>query len=155
MPKTKQEAADYLQVKPRTLELYTQQGRLSVTYAKGKRGRVAQYDDGELEALKLQLEQETPYPQRGALIAIPHTSITTNDQERLFTLLSALAPKPSGSVSIPIADKLLLSISEASALAGLSRAELRQAIKDKKLQAITRRGFKIKRSDLDTFIKEL
>lgn len=158
MAKTKQEAAELLGVKPRTLELYTQQGRLSVKYVKGQRGRMAQYDEAELETLKLALEKEadSAYPQRGALIAKPHAGIARRDPEQLLQLLSAaLISRPEASPPVPIAEKLMLSIVEAAALTGLSRAELREAIRDRKLQAIRRRGFKIKRSDLDSFIKKL
>jgi excisionase family DNA binding protein len=159
MTKTKREAADFLGVKPRTLELYTQQGRLSVKYGKGQRGRVAQYDETELETLKHDLEQEaeTAYPHRGALIAKPHAGIATgSDSEQILKLLSAaLSSRQDGPPVVPIAEKLMLTIAEAAALAGLSRVELRAAIKEKKLQAIRRRGFKIKRADLDSFIKNL
>jgi excisionase family DNA binding protein len=57
---------------------------------------------------------------------------------------------------VPVADKLLLKLDEASALTGLSRGILRQAIKDRKLKArIIGRGWRVKRDDLDVYVKKL
>jgi excisionase family DNA binding protein len=58
--------------------------------------------------------------------------------------------------SVPVADKLLLSLEECQTLTGLSRATLRSAIDDGALKArIIGRGFKIKRADLDKYISKL
>jgi excisionase family DNA binding protein len=57
---------------------------------------------------------------------------------------------------LSIADKLTLSLVEASQLSGLSRNHLRQAIEDKKLRArIIGRGWRVKREDLDAYVKKL
>ncbi|HEY9299382.1 MAG TPA: helix-turn-helix domain-containing protein, partial [Phormidium sp.] len=58
--------------------------------------------------------------------------------------------------SVPVADKLLLTISEAQSLTGLSREFLREAIASGELKAkVIGRGWRIKRLDLDKFIDEL
>jgi excisionase family DNA binding protein len=55
-----------------------------------------------------------------------------------------------------LAEKLTLSLVEASQLSGLSRNHLRQAIEDKKLRArIIGRGWRVKREDLDAYVKKL
>jgi excisionase family DNA binding protein len=64
--------------------------------------------------------------------------------------------KPDAKDSVPLADKLTLNLVEASALAGLSRGFLMDAIKGKKLKAAKRgRGWNVKRSDLDAFIAKV
>jgi excisionase family DNA binding protein len=63
-------------------------------------------------------------------------------------------PRKSGSVEI--ADKPLLKLDEAAALTGLSRQILRDAIRAEELKAkLIGRAYRIKRDDLDEFIKNL
>jgi excisionase family DNA binding protein len=55
-----------------------------------------------------------------------------------------------------VAAKLLLTLSECQTLTGLSRAVLREAIETKKLKAkLIGRSFRIKRPDLEAFVKAL
>jgi excisionase family DNA binding protein len=55
-----------------------------------------------------------------------------------------------------LAHKLTLSLVEASQLSGLSRNHLREAIEDRKLKArIIGRGWRVKRDDLDAYVKKL
>jgi excisionase family DNA binding protein len=50
----------------------------------------------------------------------------------------------------------MLTLQEAAALSNLSRAHLRQAIRCGKLKAkIIGRGWRIKRADLDTYVRAL
>jgi len=57
---------------------------------------------------------------------------------------------------VRLTDKLTLSLTEAALLSGLSRNHLRQAIEDKKLRArIIGRGWRVKREDLDAYVKKL
>lgn len=63
MNMTKQEAAEFLGVKSRTIEHYAKQGRLSVAYTRGTRGQVATYNEEELKKLREELQQPA-YPQR-------------------------------------------------------------------------------------------
>jgi excisionase family DNA binding protein len=57
---------------------------------------------------------------------------------------------------VPVADKIMLTLAEAAALTNLSRNHLRAAIGEKKLKArIIGRGFRVKRSDLDAYVKKL
>ncbi len=58
--------------------------------------------------------------------------------------------------AVPIADKIILTLAEASALTNLSRNHLRQAIEEKKLRArIIGRGRRVKRDDLDAYVRKL
>lgn len=59
---------------------------------------------------------------------------------------------------VPIADRLTLSLVEASKLSGLSIAALREAVHAGRLKGKMikgRRGFTVKRTDLEAFIKKL
>ncbi len=98
---------------------------------------------------------------------------SVTDDERLLMMAALMAeqmmkrlppmlpPAPNGdaapaSVAVPVADKLTLSLVEASQLSGLSRGHLREAIQAKKLKArIIGRGWKVKRDDLDLYVKKL
>lgn len=61
-----------------------------------------------------------------------------------------------GGVVVPVADKLLLTLAEASALTGLSRGTLRAAIDSRQLKArIVGRAWRVKRVDLDVYVKKL
>ena len=53
----KKEAAEYLGVSTRLVERYASQGRLKVTYVRGKTGREAQFEESDLEQFKSELEQ--------------------------------------------------------------------------------------------------
>jgi excisionase family DNA binding protein len=66
------------------------------------------------------------------------------------------SPNLANGPGVPLAEKLTLSLVEASQLSGLSRNHLRQAIEDKKLRArIIGRGWRVKRDDLDAYVKKL
>jgi excisionase family DNA binding protein len=70
-------------------------------------------------------------------------------------LKDAVAPKQKSGL-VEIADKPLLKLDEAAALTGLSRQILRKAIDSEELKAkLIGRAYRIKRDDLDEFIKNL
>ena len=163
----KEDAATFLGVSVRALQRYAAQGKLSVTYTRGTRGQVAQFNEDELKAFKQQLAQPA-YPQRPTVTGEPYDKpglqavapVTASSLvpiaigERLITALEQL--QPNGHVTISLGDKLTLSLKEASLLAGLSRSFLLDAIHDKKLKAAKRgRGWNIKRADLDLYVKKL
>ena len=56
----KAEACQFLKVSERSLARYAAQGKIGVTYQKGKRGNVALYDDEDLKRLKEELSQPIP-----------------------------------------------------------------------------------------------
>src|SRR5688572_16772273 len=59
----KEEAAKFLGVSVRTLELYTQQSRIGGHYEKGKTRPVLVYDEAEVKRFKAELEGQN-YPHR-------------------------------------------------------------------------------------------
>jgi excisionase family DNA binding protein len=121
------------------------------------------FSEGELQHLMEKIEGLAPVADSAdtsgekALVPIaPAPGVL----ERLAAALEALRPvaqAPAPKVSIAdAAHKLLLSLPEAAALSGLSRNHLRQAIKDRSLKSRKiGRGWRIKRADLDAYVRKL
>ncbi|BAZ71369.1 hypothetical protein NIES4106_61660 (plasmid) [Fischerella sp. NIES-4106] len=177
----KQEAADYLGVSVRALERYVQQGRISVRYEKGKTRPTANFDQTELEAFKVELNQPTIKPAvetRQTPPNIEPRQISTDQHqqtdkpvlysgeisefgeigviEKLSSIIESLLGRADNQPTVPIADKLLLTMTEAQALTGLSRECLRDAINEGKLKAkMIGRSWRIKRSDLEKYVAGL
>ena len=165
----KKQAAKFLGVSPRTLERYTTQKKLGVTYKQGKTAAEAVYDEAELRRFKDALENKTfptrpavepPGEDMQALVASARdtglTEAVGGFRNDLISALEALRPNSADSRSVPIADKIILTLAEASALTNLSRNHLRQAIEEKKLRArIIGRGWRVKREDLDAYVRKL
>jgi excisionase family DNA binding protein len=157
----KEAAAKILGVSTRTLQRYTTQGKISVTYRHGKTGAEADYDESELQRFKKQQESTTYQPaqpaaneQSQALAPIQIPTTTIAGAERLAAVLELLQQPPNRQ-SVPIESKLTLSLIEAATLAGLSRHHLLGAIKEKKLKARKiGRGWRMKRADLDSYIQK-
>jgi excisionase family DNA binding protein len=177
----KKDAAEFLGVSVRAVERYTQQGKLSVTYAKGRTRPVAEYRQEELDALRAEITANL-YHQRpahekpnfanpeqggGVVATAPTQALQRASSEQgmqAFALMVADALREAqahangtgGAVSVSIGDKLMLSIDEAAALAGVSANHIYVAIRAGKLKAkIVGRGWRVKRPDLDDYVKKL
>ncbi len=177
----KQEAADFLGVSVRALERYVQQGRVSVRYEKGKTRPTARFDPTELEALKAELNQSSykpaieshqtqedesspVEPPKSRQIATASsnwedTGLVQADIgviERLSGVIELLLKRGEAQPTVPIEAKILLTLSEAQALTGLSRQILLDAINQGKLNAkVIGKTWRIKRTDLDQYISTL
>jgi excisionase family DNA binding protein len=142
----KKETAEMLDVSTRLVEKYASQGWLGqVRYIRGKTGKRADYEPEAVERLKLELES-------------PDTAIATRSPDaRLFvaSLVEALASREQQhSASVRTSEKLFLTKEEARQLSGLPMRELDEAIKAGTLRVKrVGRSDKIKRTDLDEFIK--
>jgi len=164
----KAEAAAYLNVSTRAVERYTAKGKLTPIYEKGRTGLAPIYDKAQLDELKAEMSvppaaQVRPDKPDGrdkgdtagksTALAIPRFSKSESLAEFVAAIEQArMQARPFA----PLEAKLTLSLSEASALSGLSRNHLRQAIEDKKLKArIIGRGWRVKREDLDAYVKKL
>jgi excisionase family DNA binding protein len=178
----KKEVAELLNISTRLVERYASEGRLGeVTYVRGKTGKQAEYARAEVERLKAELEtvdRALPANSADAGLVGP---LATRQGERLLDLLSSidnrLATQADNFSDLKeghplfelmkefghrrpqlsdLAHKLMLSLDEAAQLAGLSRGHLRAAITEGKLKGrIIGRGFKVKRADLDAYVKKL
>jgi excisionase family DNA binding protein len=162
---TKTEAANALGVSVRTLQRMTGRGEIAVAYTRGKKGDEASYDEAEVERVRDALRTKT-YVSRANTepSSLPATRRDTEEAQLVHSLIERLALLPAGAIASPAApvhtislgDKLTLTLAEASALAGLSRRYLLDAIKAKQLKAAKRgRGWNIKKSDLDKYIRSL
>ncbi len=174
----KREVADELECSTRQVEKYVGLGRLHVIeYVRGKTGREGVYNSAEVAHLKAELERvrnevightaqtALAAPKREAVALVEQLTASLdrqhNDAERIIAAITSLREAPAqlngeASPGVGITDKLTLSLAEASQLSGLSRRILRQAIEEKKLKArIIGRGWRVKRDDLEAYVKKL
>jgi excisionase family DNA binding protein len=157
----KEAAAKILGVSTRTLQRYTTQNKISVIYRHGKTGAEANYDEDELQRFKEQQNNSTYQPAQApsnegqslALAPIQREGAALAGAAAAAAILERLQPsKP----RVPVESKPLLKLDEASILTGLSRQILREAINANTLKAkIVGRAWRIKRDDLDQFLKKL
>lgn len=166
----KEEAAAYLGISVRTLQRHVQRGEIAVAYVRGRRGDEATFDEAELSRFKKTLDQPT-YVTRATPSVTGGTGGAASSVQALarrddgaawiaeqFSMLLAQGAAMASHARpvVAVADKLTLSLVEAAQLAGLSRGHLREAIHTGKLKArIIGRGFKVKRADLEAYIKKL
>ncbi len=165
---TKEQAAKILKARNvRTVERYAAKGRLSVVYEKGTTRDVPMYDEDEVTRLAAELKNPST-PMRPSIE--PRETVTAiatrgdNTDTRMsahvaFNLLQNLSTIAGTAKAQPQADvgaKIMLTLADAAALSSLSENHLREAIKAKKLKGrIIGKGYKIKRVDLDAYIKKL
>jgi excisionase family DNA binding protein len=160
----KKEVAAFLDISTRLVEKYASEGRLGkITYVRGKTGKQAEYNQDAVEKLKNALESPdtslaTTPPDARLFVAQLVEAMASREQahvEAIRGLLSGNIEEPR-SASVRVSEKILLNLSDCRLLTGLSEGTLRDAIKSKKLKAkIIGRGWKVKRQDLDDFIKKL
>ena len=167
----KQQAAEFLGVTVRTLERYTQEGKIGGRYEKGKTRSVLVYDEEELRAFKTDLTTKTYKPtvdstptnpdkdgaELSRFVEVPQPLPLLEGLSHLADVLKAIREEQEvDRLTVPIHHKLTLSLAEASALAGISRQRLRQAIKDGTLMAqIIGKGYRVKRTALEDYVDSL
>ncbi len=158
---TKKEAADFLNVSPRTIEGLAAKGKLTRATAKGKRGDITVYDESELEKLKAERAQiiYAVGPDTEAHAPDEHRSLVRLSSARgLESLrdLSALVARIKNAPQVNLEGKIMLTLDDAAALSSLSVHHLREAIKAGRLKGkVIGRGYRIKRIDLDSYVKKL
>ncbi len=171
MPMTKQQAAEYLGVTIRSIEAYASKGKLTPMRAKGTRGDITVYNEEELAKLKAEREQISftnpfatslvarqqiqPIPQQpvnfGQILASPEMRDLISE-----ILKTVVKEGVKHWIESNTADKLALSLKEASDLSGLSTTTLRNDIHAGELKAkIIGRGWKIRRADLDRYMNQV
>jgi excisionase family DNA binding protein len=160
----KKEAAEILGVTTRQVETYASKGRLGeVNYIRGRTGKQADYDAEAVERLRMELTEPDQHitALQAANSQTSGLSVLANT-ERLIATLEALGftrannhARSSPSIA-DIAAKPLLTLAEAQTLTGLARGVLREAIGQGKLKAkIIGRAWRVKRTDLDAYVKKL
>jgi excisionase family DNA binding protein len=160
----KKEAAEFLSVSTRLVEKYASDGRLGkITYVRGKTGKQAEYNQEAVEKWKATLESPdtslaTTTPDARLFVIQLVEAMASREQahvEAIRGLLSGSSEEPR-STSVRVSEKILLNLTDCRLLTGLSQTTLKDAIKSEKLKAkLIGRGWKVKRQDLDEFIKKL
>jgi excisionase family DNA binding protein len=150
--KSKREAAELLGLSTRGVERAVRRGHLAVLYRDSKHGKKAWFSAPELERYQqLQNEREpvgfTPppgIPTVGTLV--PMVEIPPRREKGRDTTANA----------VPIADRLTLTVEEASQLSGLPRSFIVKNIHSGTLKAIRiGRSFHVKRANLNQFVDGL
>ncbi len=166
------EAASFLSMSVKTLERRIAAGDIAVAYTPGARGKQRTFEESELQRFQ---EAEAAKVSATTYVARPRVASVVSDAPEIRGALQlsangksaalveliaaieharAMVP-PTASVT-DLAHKLTLSLVEAAQLAGLSRGHLRVAIEEKKLNArIIGRGWRVKREDLEAYVKKL
>lgn len=165
------EAAIFLGVSEKTVSRYVAAGRLPDVRKQG----ALDIDEADVQRLKTELEApvsigkeaktdtETGQDSRAIVPVSPSKIARAAPPLTLETLAQIVIASGAGQRGtgrdkpfVPTADKLLLSLDEASALTGLSAARLRAAIASGTLPARRiGRGWKIERAALEAWIKSL
>ena len=161
----KTEAAAMLGVSVRAIERYAAAEKLPARYVRGKTGQVLDFDPGEIERFKSELE--TPISKGAPTAATRPDESRQNPQQHpteedrqvptmalaklggpsngrqglhpdMGALLEALRKASTASrqpLSVPVEAKPLLTVGECCALTGLSQATIKRAIDEKRLAA--------------------
>lgn len=159
----REEAAAELGISVRSLQRTVKAGKLTVTYKRGESGKQeAFFDPDEIARYKQEMETETVKPAVTASeTTTSDTALARIDAPQFFNALQLFIADRATATNqshpqVAIENKPLLKLDEASALTGLSRQILRDAINTEKLKAkIIGRAWRIKREALDLFIKKL
>jgi excisionase family DNA binding protein len=155
----RKEALEALGISVRSLQRIVKDGKLSVAYQRGASGKMeAIYDTKEVVSYAEYLREIVKPEHKNDSLSLVVGSRADTRQE--FVALVAASVREAAKVDkqavIPIADKLLFTLTEAQGMTGLSREILREAIGNKKLKAkIIGRGWRVKRADLEAFVKRL
>jgi excisionase family DNA binding protein len=157
----KKTVAERLNISTRQVETYASQGRLGeVKYIRGRTGKQADYDEEAVEQLRVELET----PDHALMHRTdPNTGLLApQDRERFIAALEAISSREQTRAGldapslVDLSVKPLLKLDEAARLTGLSKQTLRAAIETGKLKSkIIGRAYRMKRADLDTFIRKL
>ncbi len=150
----KEAAAEKLGISVRSLQRLVQAEKISVTYKRGNSGKQeAIFNTDELEKYKEERDAESS---KSASATTDDTRLARNDTHQFLEMLRGAITPEQKPLSVQIADKPLLKLDEAAALTGLSRDILRQAINSNKLTGkLIGKAYRIKRADLDEYIKKL
>jgi excisionase family DNA binding protein len=161
----KEQAAAHIGVSVRTLQRLTGAGKIPVTYERGHKGDEARYSQSDLDAyLQSQKPAALQRPDAGGSPngvtdgATQAMSLVATHGAASGTAASAALIEAFAQMSAPVrvSEKFTLSLVEAAQLSGLSRGHLRLAIEAKKLKArIIGRGWRVKRDDLEAYIRKL
>src|SRR5215831_1282637 len=153
--KSKREAAELLGVSTRGIERAVRRGHLNVVYHDSKHGKKAWFSPGDLERYRQQQQARGPVgfmtgsgggPTVGTLIPMVEMQPRPATEPQRRTMAK----------TVPIVDRLTLTIAEAAQLSGLPRKFLVESVRSGALKSVKvgRIAF-IKRTDLNEFVYSL
>jgi hypothetical protein len=149
----KQQASKELRISVRSLQKLVQNKVLTIVYQRGNSGKQEAVFDAD-EVARYKTERDAPgtksikpsFNDKNALAR-------SNTLEFLELFKNSLANQK---LVVPVADKVLLTVSDCRLLTGLSEKRIIEAIKAEKLKAqFIGKGWKIKRTELNNFIANL
>ncbi len=160
----KEQAAEFLEISVRTLQRHVQRRELQSTQIKVEKGGQLRletvFDDEELKRFKANPPDKPARNMTSMTVTTPNVAMTDTTAQAVTSVTKA-APDAftrllAAIESQNVGQKILLSLKECRTLTGLSDDNLRDAIHNGKLKAkIIGRGYKVKRDDLDSYIKKL
>jgi len=151
--KSKREAAEMLGVSTRGIERAVRRGHLNVVYHDSKHGKKAWFSPADLERYRQHQQARSPVgfmtgsgPTIGTLIPV------VDMQPRP----AAEPPRRTMAKTVPVVDRLMLTVAEAAQLSGLPRKFVVESVRSGTLKSVKigRMAF-IKRSDLNEFVQNL
>jgi hypothetical protein len=153
----KQQAAKELKISVRSLQRLVQNKALTVVYQRGNSGKQeAVFDADEVARYKTERDKPNNKP-NNKLVRLPINDKNTLARNATLEFLEIFKNSlPNQKTVVPIADKILLTVSDCRLLTGLSEKRIIEAIKAEKLKAqFIGKGWKIKRTNLNQFIDNL
>jgi len=150
---SKREAAELLGVSTRGIERAVRRGQLNVVYHDSKHGKKAWFSAGDLERYRQHQLARGPV---GFMTGGGPTIGTVIPMVDMQPRPPAEQPRQTMAKTVPIVDRLALTMAEAAQLSGLPRKFLAESVRSGALKSVRiRRSVFIKRSDLDQFVQSL
>jgi excisionase family DNA binding protein len=154
--KSKREAAEMLGLSTRGVERAVRRGDLAVLYRDSKHGKKAWFRPPELERYRQLQEAREPVGFTSGIPGQPPGMPMVGTLVPMVEIGRREKGQRPGANPVPIADRLTLTVEEASQLSGLPRSFIVKNIHSGKLKAVRiGRSFHVKRSVLHQFVNEL
>ena len=153
--KSKREAAEMLGVSTRGIERAVRRGHLNVVYHDSKHGKKAWFSPEDLERYRQHQQARSPVGFMTGSGAGP-TIGTVIPMVDIQPRPAAEPARRTMAKTVPIVDRLMLTIAEAAQLSGLPRKFVVESVRSGALKSVKvgRMSF-IKRSDLNEFVQSL
>jgi excisionase family DNA binding protein len=153
--KSKREAAELLGVSTRGIERAVRRGHLNVVYHDSKHGKKAWFSPAELERYRQQQQSRGPVGFMTGSGGGPTIGTVIPMVDMQLRPVAEPARRTAGK-SVPIVDRLMLTLAESAQLSGLPRKFLNQSVRSGRLKSVKigRIAF-IKRNDLNEFVHGL
>ena len=146
--KTRAEAAASLECSEKTVDRYATQGRIQKLMRPNPgRRKTPVFNASDIERLRADSAQIDAFP-----VPAGRASLLPLEQPGNAPALAALidfAAHMAAPPAVRVKDKIFLTLREAAAYTGLTRASLRRRIQDETLEAFKDGGWKIRRNHLD------